>query len=133
LQITDHFGDTLTVVTSCAQLTSDPLAIAKFLVINLDNSYTASAITPGNAEYSHDSDDSWVDGDNSGFHLLQDDPYYRQQHDGYIQLIPPTKNRHSMPASSCSCCRIISIVDTTQLSFLILLKSDRYLYAIILN
>jgi len=87
-------------------------------------------ITPGNAEYSHDSDDSWIDGDYSGFHLFQYDAHYRQQDDAYVQLIPPTKQnirQHRAAAAAAAAAAAESTASsplgTAEIYFLILLSS----------
>lgn len=50
--------------------------------------------TSSNPQHSHDANDGGVDGQGSvDLNLLQSDAHDGQQHDGQIQLVPPTRQQ----------------------------------------
>lgn len=52
-------------------------------------------------QHSHDADDGGVDGQRVAIDLLQSDAHDGQQHDGQIQLVPPTQTHtHTHPRRS---------------------------------
>lgn len=54
------------------------------------------AHTSCDPQHSHDADDGRVDGQSVAINLFQNDAHDGQQHDGQIQLVPPTqRNTHT--------------------------------------